>query len=241
MGLKIPEYSDIEIILNGFPHIKFTCLRVLDKPDTVLLADRRDRDIIGICTLFIQVHLLLTGFHIEYSIAVTQKRPFGLNIITQTGIIMKEKTTNELQAILSRTKPDQFNTYLEENRDSMYFSDRPFSEFMREQFRAKKLTQQDIFTQAGIPERYGYKLISGEKKTVQRDIILRICIVAGFSLKDTQTALTLYGMPVLYSKIPRDSVFIIALNQKLKNIERVDELMEKYGFAAMTTCGTEDS
>ena len=149
-------------------------------------------------------------------------RSFDLNIIAQTGFIMKEKTTNELQAILSRTKPDQIKTYLEENRDSMYFSDRPFSEFMREQFKAKKLTQQDIFSMAGIPERYGYKLISGEKKTVQRDIILRICIVAGFSLKDTQTALTLYGMPVLYSKIPRDSVFIIALNQKLRNIERVD-------------------
>lgn len=153
---------------------------------------------------------------------------------------MKEKTTNELQAILSRIKPDGIKGYLEENRDSMYLSDKPFSEFMRGQFKAKKLTQQQIFEKAGIPERYGYKLISGEKKTVQRDIILRICIVAGFSLKDTQTALTLYSMPILYSKIPRDSVIIIAINQKFKNVERVDELMEEYGFPLLTTCGAED-
>ena len=29
---------------------------------------------------------------------------------------------------------------------------------------------------AGVPERYGYKLISGEKHTIQRDVILRLCI-----------------------------------------------------------------
>lgn len=153
---------------------------------------------------------------------------------------MKEKTTNELQAILSKTKPDGIKNYLEENRDSMYLSDKPFAEFMRGQFKTKKLTQQQIFDKAGIPERYGYKLISGEKKTVQRDIILRICIVAGLSLKDTQTALTLYSMPILYSKIPRDSVIIIAINQRFKNVERVDELMEEYGFPLLTTCGSDD-
>jgi len=153
---------------------------------------------------------------------------------------MKEKTTNELQAILSKTKPDGLKNYLEENRDSMYLNDKPFAEFMRGQFKTKKLTQQQVFDKAGIPERYGYKLISGEKKTVQRDIILRICIVAGFSLKDTQTALTLYSMPILYSKIPRDSVIIIAINQRFKNVERVDELMEEYGFPLLTTCGSDD-
>ncbi len=153
---------------------------------------------------------------------------------------MKEKTTNELQAILSRTKPEGIKEYLNANKDSLYTSDRPFADFMRDQFKTKKLTQQEVFTRAGIPERYGYKLISGEKKTVQRDIILRICIVAGFSLKDTQTALTLYAMPILYSKIPRDSVLIIAINQKLKSVTRVDELMEEYGFAPLTTCGAED-
>lgn len=34
---------------------------------------------------------------------------------------------------------------------------------------------------ADIPERYGYKLLSGEKHTRQRDVILRICYAAGLS------------------------------------------------------------
>ena len=34
---------------------------------------------------------------------------------------------------------------------------------------------------ADIPERYGYKLLSGEKHTRQRDVILRICCAAGLS------------------------------------------------------------
>ena len=153
---------------------------------------------------------------------------------------MKEKTTGELQAILSRTKTDGIGSYLDDNRDSLLMGDRPFSDFMRSQFKAKKLTQQEIFDAAGIPERYGYKLISGEKKTVQRDIILRMCLVAGFSLKDTQTALTLYSMPILYSKIPRDSVLIIAVNQRLHDLTRVDDLLEKYGFPLLTTCGMDE-
>lgn len=153
---------------------------------------------------------------------------------------MKKKTTNELQAILNRTSPDKIKQYLEENRDSMYVGDHPFSEYMRRLFKAKKLTQQQVFSLAGIPERYGYKLISGDKKTIQRDIILRMCIVAGFCLKDTQTALTLYSMPILYSKIPRDSALIIAINQNFMTIDRVNALLEKNGFPLLTPCGVDE-
>ena len=96
------------------------------------------------------------------------------------------------------------------------------------------------FIKAVIPERYGYKLISGEKKTLQRDVILRMCIAAGFSLPETQTALTLCSMPVLYPKIPRDSVLIIAINSSFKDIERVDRLLEEYGFDRLRPCGTEE-
>ena len=154
-------------------------------------------------------------------------------------MIMKDKTTNELQNILNHTKPEKIAEFLSDNRESMYQGDKPFSDFMRINFKEKRISQQDVFNNAGIPERYGYKLISGEKKTVQRDIILRMCIAAGFSLKDTQTALTLYSMPVLYPKIPRDSALIIAINQKFQNVMKVDELLEKYGFPLLTACGTD--
>lgn len=154
---------------------------------------------------------------------------------------MKEKSTNELQSILNKTRPDGIRDFLAENRDSMFPDERPFADYMRGLFKSRKMTQQQIFSRAGIPERYGYKLISGAKKTLQRDIILRICIAAGFSLKETQTALTLYSMPTLYPKIARDSVIIIALNQKFRDVDRVDELMKENGFPPLVPCGAEES
>lgn len=73
----------------------------------------------------------------------------------------------------------------------------------------KKLTQQVVFLRADIPERYGYKLLSGEKRTKQRDIILRICYAAEMTLDETQYALKQYEMPELYAKKPRDALSMI--------------------------------
>jgi len=44
---------------------------------------------------------------------------------------MKDKTTNELQLILNKTKPENIGKYLKDNEDSLYSSDKAFSEFMR--------------------------------------------------------------------------------------------------------------
>ena len=65
---------------------------------------------------------------------------------------------------------------------------------------------------ADIPERYGYKLISEEKRTKQRDIILRLCYAAHFTLEETQKALKMYDMPMLYSKVKRDALLMIVFN-----------------------------
>ena len=61
--------------------------------------------------------------------------------------------------------------------------DNSFSAFIRAAIEKHGMTQQEVFINADIPERYGYKLISGEKYTRQRDIILRICYSASLSLQ----------------------------------------------------------
>ena len=47
-------------------------------------------------------------------------------------------------------------------------------------FKEKGILQQDVFLAADLPERYGYKLISEQKHTTQRDTILRLCLAARF-------------------------------------------------------------
>jgi hypothetical protein len=106
--------------------------------------------------------------------------------------------------------------------------------------REKGITQQIAFLKADIPERYGYKLLSGEKHTRQRDIILRICYAAEFTLKETQRALRKYGMPELYAKIPRDALLMIAFNERPGSIIDVNALLKENGMEALRTSGIQE-
>ena len=97
----------------------------------------------------------------------------------------------------------------------------------------KKVLQQDVFLAADISENYGYKLIAEEKHTVNRDIILRICLATRFSLSEAQEALILYGMAPLHNRIPRDIVFLVAFNNKVYDIHLVNDLLIKCGQAPL--------
>ena len=115
---------------------------------------------------------------------------------------------------LENTHLSDVQDYLKEHADSIMRSDRPFSKYMRAVIRKKGLKQRDVFLWADIPERYGYKLISEEKRTRQRDVILRICYAAEFTLEETQRALRIYEMPQLYEKIPRDVVLMVCFGDR---------------------------
>ena len=91
------------------------------------------------------------------------------------------------------------------------------------------MLQQNIFLAADISENYGYKLISEEKHTVQRDVIIRICLAAHFTLEETQEALTLYGMAPLYIRIPRDVVFLCVISHRLYDVHQVNEVLLRCG------------
>ncbi|MBQ8987368.1 MAG: hypothetical protein IJ100_09080 [Lachnospiraceae bacterium] len=93
-----------------------------------------------------------------------------------------------------------------------------------------------MFIAADIPERYGYKLLSGEKHTVKRDVLLRLSIGAGLGLRDTNRALKLYGLTELYARIPRDAVLIIGIQQGL-DVHGMDELLLSHGFEPLLPCG----
>ncbi len=116
----------------------------------------------------------------------------------------------------------------------MLLSDpRPFAEYMRAKFKEKGVLQQNVFLAADISENYGYKLIAEEKHTVNRDIILRVCMGAGFDLDETQEALILYGMAPLHSRRARDIVFIVSIRNRVCDIHQVNELLIKCGQSPM--------
>ena len=101
-----------------------------------------------------------------------------------SGREMKQTTRG-----LENTHLSEVQDYLKEHADSILRSDRPFSKYMRAVIRKKGLKQRDVFLWADIPERYGYKLISEEKRTRQRDVILRICYAAEFTTEESTITL----------------------------------------------------
>ena len=100
--------------------------------------------------------------------------------------------------------------------------------------------QQTVFLNADIPERYGYKLLSGEKHTKQRDVILRICYASELTLGETQRALKKYEMPELYAKIPRDAFMMIMFNDRPGSILDVNVLLKRNGMEPLRTSGLQD-
>ncbi len=151
------------------------------------------------------------------------------------------KTTENLTEILKKTAPEQTGSVLQENSEMFVASERPFAEFFRSKLKEKVLKQQEVFLNADIPERYGYKLISEQKHTRQRDVLLRLCFAAHFSLDETQRALKLSGAAPLYARINRDAVIMIAANNGLFDIQAVNDLLTGHGFEPLSPCGAAEN
>ena len=131
---------------------------------------------------------------------------------------MDEKTTEMLMNVLRSAGPADLEAY-----QARYLSQTcsSFAAYMDALIDARGITRQDLFQKADLPPKYGYKLLTGEAHTT--DQLLRLFIALGLSLKETQRALALYGMPALYPKRPRDAVLIIALNQGIDSVDTVDQ------------------
>ncbi len=153
---------------------------------------------------------------------------------------MPTKTTEELEKVLGNTHVNDTKKYLTENADELLDPDRPFADYMKKLIKEKDLFQQDIFLKADIPDRYGYKLLSEEKHTKQRDVILRLCYAAELTLDETQKALKIYGMPELYARVPRDAVLMIIFNNRPGSIIDVNAYLKKNGVDILRSSGVQD-
>lgn len=153
---------------------------------------------------------------------------------------MKEKDTRELVKILKETHISEYEAYIDENSESILSEANSFSTYIKDLIAKNNLTQQIVFLHGDIPERYGYKLLSGEKRTKQRDVILRICYGAKLTLDQTQEALKKYGMAELYAKNKRDALLMIAFNERTGSIIDVNTMLKEYGFEALRTSGVQE-
>lgn len=153
---------------------------------------------------------------------------------------MESKSTDELEKILGSTHINEVSAYLKSNEESIITNEYAFHEYISNLIKLKNLRKQDVFLAADVPEKYGYKLLSGEKHTKQRDVILRLCYASELTLEETQKALKLYRMPELYAKIPRDAMIMIAFNERPGSIIDVNSFLKNNGMEILRSSGVQE-
>lgn len=147
----------------------------------------------------------------------------------------EEKSTYEVEELLSNMKPAELGSFYKENRSSMVDDKKAFYYYMKDIAESKNIMFKEMYLFAGVSESYGEKIIRMEKHTKNRDLIIRLCIAGHFSLVEINKALKLYGMNPLYSKDKRDACLIVAVNNRIYDLYEIDNILEKQGLQILTT------
>ena len=149
-----------------------------------------------------------------------------------------KKTTRELENVLLNTHSENVDQVIESEGSN--FFDLQFSNYFKDLLLQKKITQQKLFIDSDISEKYGYKILSGEKHTKQRDTLLRLCYAGHFNVDETNRALTLYGMAPFYVRLKRDALLIVAFNDRIGDILDLNEYLIRNGEKPLKNTGSLD-
>ena len=152
---------------------------------------------------------------------------------------MAELDTNELEKILGSTHSSDYSSFVKANDDSMIDMSNDFISEFKSHIASQGISQKELFTMADIPEGYGYKLLSGEKKTLKRDVILRIAIASRMDLKQTQRLIRKYNLPELYAKMKRDALIMMAINEH-KSINETNALLHSNSLDILDRPGAKE-
>lgn len=147
---------------------------------------------------------------------------------------MQEKPTNELDEMLGKMKPGELSGFYKENSKYLANDKKAFYYYFKDVIESKNIFLKDVYSFAGVTESWGGKIITMEKHTKNRDLILRLCVAGHFSLEEINRALKLYGMNSLYAKDKRDACLIVAINNRIYDLSELDELLENQGFVKLT-------
>lgn len=138
---------------------------------------------------------------------------------------MEEETTSRLEETLRELSDDNAATeFIEQHKGKEWQS---FSDYFQHYIGSKGLETTVIVDNAGFGE-YAYQLIRGEKKPVNRDYVICLCIAAGMSVKETDRALRIAGHNPLSPKDERDVRIVVCINQGCNRVIDVDLELDRY-------------
>lgn len=164
------------------------------------------------------------------------------NFKNTIGYKVNSIKTEDLEKVITSKKQKEITKILKENDDVIFakIEKEEYSSYMRSLIDEKKLRQKDIFYKADIRQDYGYKIVSGEKATKKRDIYIRICVAAEFTVEETNRILKFRWLPELYVRVKRDALIINALANEIGDVYELNDILVKNGEEPLAVCGKDD-
>ncbi len=147
---------------------------------------------------------------------------------------MQKIPTGELNKMLENTSPNKLDEYFKKNNKYMAEDGKAYYYYMKDVLNEKNIRLKDVYISAGVSESYGSKIISMEKHTKNRDLIIRFCIAGHFNWDETNRALKLYGLNELYAKDVRDACIIVAINNRIFDISQIDDILDEHGLKPLS-------
>lgn len=138
-----------------------------------------------------------------------------------------EPTTASLEKILKSVNSDI--DALEFIRRYTNGSYKSFAEYFNSYVITKELDYHDIMKRSNINKNYYYNIINGDRNP-KRDKIIALCIAAGMHYDEINRALKIAKEGVLYPKVERDARIIIAVNNRIDSVSKINEILEREGL-----------
>ncbi len=139
--------------------------------------------------------------------------------------MLDESTTKKLNDILSHINDTKaMESFMSNPKITDEY--KTFIKYYRSLPQVQALTDSDLINLSGIEKSYYYQIFKGTRNP-SRDKVLRLCIGAGLSMRETTRALELSQLAPLYPKNRRDIIISVAINQHASVLD-TDTLLDKY-------------
>ena len=139
---------------------------------------------------------------------------------------MDESTTRKLSDILSGVRDTrEMEQFMEQPKVTDSF--KSFREYYLSLPAVAQTDSAELIRRSGLERSYYYQVMKGTR-TPGRDKILRLCLAAGLSFRETTRALELGECAILYPKNRRDIILTVSINQGA-SVDEANLLLFKYG------------
>lgn len=108
-----------------------------------------------------------------------------------------------------------------------------FYEYLNAVVMKNALNISEVMDRSGINKNYGYNITNGTRKYPGRDKVIALCMGAGMTYFETQKALAIAKMGMLYFQDERDVRIVAAINNGIRDVLKVNIILEEHGLPSL--------